>query len=483
MRRTGSLLLMSLMAAAQGCVVDDLIFTQALDEEHAIPPEPNPTVLRGAVDPDRGGELGFWSAGGSRVTPLQAQVDEDGLYEARFSGTDSFSVLRVSSVKGASVTFGLVPELPRAASVYSPPVLIDLADEVPAMARLSDETTTMTLVVEAKAKQTGGLQSLEPAALAESLEALNDDLFDEGPLLSLRQMVTRLQEAALAAPADSPPVFLLPETTGAPSPLNPAFLQGVSVDYDNDGGRDRDSAAFDALLQEATAQLDFDSCLDEERVRLVFQLDFNANALDLNCEVIDRDKWLVSDPGDGAFFTGAVHVDQANCADAPSDPDCLTEEQIAATSKILGDFKPNLVPMLDDGTGGDAVAGDNVWTVVFTVPRGVRIGYKYTYGKGGEIWTGTEEWPGNSRIIQAEDTDGDNVVVRRDYFGDESSNKDKQNSLSPARGGRGTISFDTDANRDGLLEARENQIDTDGDCVPDAKPSPGAVAPVFCDEP
>lgn len=483
--RQGALLLMALGLAlhASACIVDDVLFTQALDEEHSTPPSPKPTLLRGAIDTERGGELLFWSPSGGRVTPQQTRLEQDGFYEASFAGTDAFTSLRITSVSGAQATYGLIPEVPRAPSVRSPTILIDLADDLPAMGQLGDETTAITLAIERKSLQSGGLGSLSPDQLSDVIAALGQEVFVEGPLLTLRQMVTRLQEAAAAAPAGSPVVFTLPEDR-APggSPLSADFLLRIEVDYNNDGSPDRDTAAFDAALDAVAANIDFNSCISQDRIRLVLQLDFNDGARDLNCEVIDRLEWIEEDPGDGIFLTGAVHVDQTNCAEAPDDPYCLTEAQIAQTSQQLGDFVPNQVPMHDDGTNGDAVAGDNIWTASFEVPLGVRLGYKYTYGKGGEGWTGTEEWPGNSRILQALDTNGDHIVVRRDYFGDESSNKDKQNALSPSRGGRGTIDFDTDANGDGQIEARENRIDTDGDCVTDADPSPGPVSPIFCED-
>ena len=56
----------------------------------------------------------------------------------------------------------------------------------------------------------------------------------------------------------------------------------------------------------------------------------------------------------------------------------------------------------------------------------------------GLLWTDTEEWPGNQRILEVDDLDGDQLVIRYDYFGDEATNKDKKNSLSFANGGCGT---------------------------------------------
>ena len=131
-----------------------------------------------------------------------------------------------------------------------------------------------------------------------------------------------------------------------------------------------------------------------------------------------------------------------------TDEDCIPGDVADAAHIELGAWEPNVVPMFDDGTNGDPVAGDGVWTRSFVVPwipgaatngnRGVRIGYKYTFGQPGSLWTDTEEWPDNQRILEVDDLDGDQLVIRYDYFGDEATNKDKKNSLSFANGGCGT---------------------------------------------
>src|SRR5207244_13251454 len=97
---------------------------------------------------------------------------------------------------------------------------------------------------------------------------------------------------------------------------------------------------------------------------------------------------------------------------------------------------PKLTPndskltMTDDGKNGDELANDGINSIVVRLPRGARLLYKYTNGAAGEGFTGAEEWPGNARIIQIEDVltgrpDGqpDCLVIRRDSFGDESTNK------------------------------------------------------------
>jgi len=76
----------------------------------------------------------------------------------------------------------------------------------------------------------------------------------------------------------------------------------------------------------------------------------------------------------------------------------------------------------------------------------------------GANWTGTEEWPGNQRVVEVKDLDGDLLVARKDAFGDETTNKDRANARLPSRGGTGTVGWTTDADGDGLPDAGEGDF-------------------------
>jgi hypothetical protein len=181
--------------------------------------------------------------------------------------------------------------------------------------------------------------------------------------------------------------------------------------------------------------------------------------------VSDRFHWAVDKPGKRMFFVGWIHKD--------------SEVQDPNINTIFGASTPNQIQMYDDGTNGDEVAGDNIWTVYFDVPRDakkkLRVGYKYTWGSRGAPWTGSEEWPGNSRIIQIEDLNGDGFVYRRDVFGDEATNKDNGNlSLN----GTGSIDFNTDLHGCGP-EAREQKFTLHNACkCGDTWLTPTSVGPI-----
>jgi hypothetical protein len=273
-------------------------------------------------------------------------------------------------------------------------------------------------------------------------------------------------------------VFLDPkfEVVTEPDPNNPdatitrlvAEEQTVNQDWLQRQSFTFDAAAFDRALGAAALLIQLEGCADPNFIRTVFEVNFGTGQLDANCGSIVRDRWVrgVSDSGKQMWFVGGVHEE----SEQPSDATLRSE--LNSTMGNRGGWNPNVVPMYDDGTNGDEVGGDNIWTVTFVLPRGMRAGYKYTWGKQGDLWTGTEEWPGNQRILEIVDVNGDNFVRRRDSFGDETTNKDRVNGYSR---GTGSVTWDTDANDDMYLDARETPLDLNNDCTPDELVTPTTV--------
>lgn len=240
--------------------------------------------------------------------------------------------------------------------------------------------------------------------------------------------------------------------TGGASPLSATWLTnqatfGNGVDYTGDGTVDVTTTAFDALLGQVALLYKPEGCPDDTRIRLVFTVDFNQGCISGSCGPLNRFLWTTDKPGKHMYFVGWIHKQ--------------SDIQDPAVGQMLGNSVPNVVPMYDDGTNGDETAGDGVYTIFFDVPRDpaglmkLRIGYKYTWGFQGQPWSGSEEWPGNSRIIQVDDMNGDGFVYRRDVYQDEASNKDAAN-LNPR--GNGTLGWDTDLRGCGIPEAREQKF-------------------------
>jgi hypothetical protein len=323
-----------------------------------------------------------------------------------------------------------------------------IGEESAAVANLDAREMTETLIVEAWLSANGkSFALLNPGAYAGNgvdtgtRTIIRRDMDLPGPTQDLLLMVERLIAGVdVTSGQVDPDLFLVPvmrgpapETPTVPdytvvqTPLGGGFLARANLDYTGDGIRDGDSGAFDAKLSEVARLYSPEGCPDPDNVRLVFTVDFRAGGKDGNGGTINRFKWATDKPGKTMYFVGWIHVQSPI-----QDPGVNTR---------LGASVPNQLAMFDDGTNGDVTAGDGVYAITFDVPRGVRLGYKYTWGTRGQGWTGSEEWPGNSRIIQVDDLNGDDFVSRFDIFGDEATNKDASNLNI---GGTGTITWDTD---------------------------------------
>lgn len=86
---------------------------------------------------------------------------------------------------------------------------------------------------------------------------------------------------------------------------------------------------------------------------------------------------------------------------------------IVGNREELGEWVPNTVAMYNDGTHGDEIAGDCVWSLMVDLPRNAEIHYKYTLGGRKGMWDG-DECPGKHRTLVV--NDGDRIVIR-DEFG------------------------------------------------------------------
>jgi len=165
---------------------------------------------------------------------------------------------------------------------------------------------------------------------------------------------------------------------------------------------------------------------DPSRIRVLFTVDVSGDGKDGN----GAPQFIRQPSKEGKVFLG------------------ITLDPTSPIPDSAGTLRPRLTPndplteMVDDGTRGDEVAGDSIFSLALDLPRGMRVLYKYTNGSPGEGFTGTEEWPGNARILVVDDVLTSNesgladcLVVRRDVFGDESSNKNFVNLHASLGGG------------------------------------------------
>lgn len=430
----------ALLLLVSGCGLETL-FSNVGHDAYERPA----STIKGSLALQGGGTVTVTALDGSGnvIAPFLVKTPA-GAYEARLPSS-TYSMIRAQVRAGDGVLRGIVPAIGE--------------ESVAAGVDLDARQMTETLIAEAATSAQGeSFAQITPSAYvgdgvdtgARSLIRKNLDL--PGPTRDLLQMVERIMARfdPLSGATD-PYAFNVPELDEdyavVTSPIDDGWLARTRFDYTGDGVQDLDSIPFTTKLAEAAKLYKPAGCPDPNNVRLVFTVDFNASAVDGVCRAVQR-RWISDKPGKSMFFVGWVHVD--------------SEVQDPAINTLVGAGVPNQIAMYDDATNGDEQADDGVWTKAFVVPydpaKRLRIGYKYTWGTRGANWTGSEEWPGNSRIIQITDVNGDGLVYRRDVFGDESTNKDRSN-LNPTSGG--VVDWDKALLKSGVdcgPEAREQRF-------------------------
>jgi len=492
--------MMALSFAA--CGIDPLVWGNFTESDfEAPPPAGSQTVTGLASELGTGASVTFYTPGGIALAEQAATTGAGGAFSASFPATTAFANTLVVAATSDRSAWGIVPRVPAKTSVYDDSLTIVMGTDVPVagtgeevalMADLDADATTATLLLLAKAayaEPATTLGALSPEAVIDALGEIAVLLDDEDARLQpLREMVTRLGSGDITTR-----VALRPFPAAGASCLDLPALS-AEAGYSGDGEADLTTAAFDDALRNAAASIEFNVCYADDTIRVVLVTNYNQGTKDRNCSEINRFKWLTDWEATGKrmFITGSLHETTPNCdSDAPP---CVESARFDAAGQLMGNWQPNTIPMYDDGTHGDAVAGDNRWTITFDLPwfdagsptaRWVRIGYKYTWSSPGALWTGSEEWPGNQRILELRDMNGDRMIVREDNFGDETTNKDKSNLRAPAKGGCGTVLWQSDLNpppegrRDNCIDdTLEAMIDTDGDCELDAWPSVFSAGPI-----
>ncbi|MBI5474054.1 MAG: hypothetical protein HY961_17090 [Ignavibacteriae bacterium] len=89
---------------------------------------------------------------------------------------------------------------------------------------------------------------------------------------------------------------------------------------------------------------------------------------------------------------------------------------IVGNLKVLAEWTPNAIRMYDDGTHGDKIANDAVWSVEMDVPVGIQVQYKFTNsGRKGE-WSPSEEFANEHRTWTAREKSNSTIILK-DTFG------------------------------------------------------------------
>lgn len=430
--------LLALMAVSlsSGCGLEGLLNLYAgTDYQQPV------TVIRGTValpNPT----LTLWSSTGEELTPFSLTVSEEQYELQLISGEYTGLLLRAEQGQGLLEAY--VPALKRESVTEG--VNIDVAS-----------TATVKFVEGLMGVETKTLPRLSADLLCIMGKRLSARYDDAGPVGDVYRMMSRVADRADLASTSDTRVFqtavVTPEYLVEDSPLDPGWVGRTLFDYDGNGSPNQTTDVFDAAYVSALQTLELQAPGDPDLIRVVLSVDFNEGKLDGACGQIDRFRWTTNKPGKQMFFVGGIHQTSP-----------VQDPQVDAMLGNRGGWTPNVIQMYDDGTNGDQQAGDNIWSIYFDLPRGVRIGYKYTWGNQGDLWTGTEEWPGNQRILEVVDNNNDTYVYRLDNYGDEATNKDLANG-NPSSGG--SLDWNEDLDGDGYPEAQEEPIDVDNDCGPD----------------
>lgn len=501
MKTIGAILLALGLVA---CGLEEPIFSAATDKgPDWVPAAPKPYSVLGQVYGLPGANIHYFTATGMQLDSFAAQADDEGVFSSQFPGMTEYRnlVVKAAASPGSTVILGLAARVPRNKDIYIDKVSnyhlggmlrqtwgsASTSAGMPVMANLDERTTAITLaLLEAARNQGASLANMSMASVGAAVATLADEYYKAGsPMKEFGRQVARLT-AASSAERFAPQVFLFPR---GDSWLNPDFLDQVAVDYSGDGFADRDTGAFDQVAAEAASLVTLSACETSGTVKMVFMVDMGEGTRDRNCNSINRFKVAKDESGKSMFITGAMEVNIPTastpvCENGVTEH-CLSKDQWAQVNDMLGNWKPNVVPMRDDGQEGDSVAGDGIWTLVLEMPyidpeesplgKGVRVGYKYTWGYPGDNWGGTEEWAGNNRIFELNDINGDGMVVRFDSFGDETSNKNVANLYKGSCGG---IAPWPESTPGGCIpDVTENRVDSNGDCIPDTFPTAETVTP------
>ncbi len=321
-----------------------------------------------------------------------------------------YVALRVSARVGQRLLKAVVPTLARGQRA-----------EIGALGARS--TAVAQLVQEKIAGQGGSFASMPESAYVGLVEQIRDALADSTTMPEIAAFEAEVKTLVDAAPLAAGDVAVFHDLDAR---IDDDYAKAAKLPAET-------VSAYTRALAAAIEQLRVPIVCDASLIKVMFTVDLSGEAKDGNGVT----QFIRQPPKAGKVYL-AITVD-----DSSPLPDSA------------GLLKPQMVPndadneMVDDGTAGDEIAGDGVYTRVLVLPRGMRVKYKYTNGVSGQGWTRAEEWPGNARLLEVRDVlakggQPDCLVIRRDAFGDEASNKNHVNLHTKIKAGGGNLGWDDD---------------------------------------
>ena len=452
------------------CGVESLLFNGISSNTPKDPGSVESRYIAGITPVFKSGSADLLSSSGESIAIKSGSIDSEGKFIIELSSKIDLSNAIVYLKSGNRVLLYIFPKLNKAKTIEESR---DEAFRVKQIEVPVDErSTAASIMVIEKLRSSGTSLSTMSYCAVKGANSQIYSKFDTAGSESNKVLTMVSKIIGSGNESDSGSIMFdivgYLKDSSARSILSEEFLKNNNVSYSD--GDNKSVTPFEEQVEKSFSEFDFVAKYDETKLTTVITANINEGLVDSNGNTINPYKWATKKDGAKMYIALGIHKE------SPIQDEKLNQE-------VFHNWKPNTVQMYDDGTNGDEVAGDNIWTITFVLPVGLRIGYKFTYGLGGDIWTGTEEWPGNQRILEIKDVNGDHFVTRYDSFGDETTNKDKANQLLPSRGGTGTVDWTTDADKDGIPDAQERQQDSKGNKLPvDQWKSPSKVFPATIDE-
>lgn len=450
------------------CGVEGIIFNNISSNVPSDPGSVENRIIAGVTNLFTSGTADIISSTGESVVLKSGVIEQDGKFIIELSSKIDLNNAIVVLKSGNKVLFDIYPQLKKAGTIEesrSDAFKIKIIENP-----IDEKTTAFTiLAVEKLRKMNLSLSGISFCAVKNARDEVLKKFDENSESAKFLTMIIKILSAGNDKGSDIMfDIISFLKNGDSPSILSQEFLKNNNVNYSD--GDNRSIEPFEAQLSKSISEFEFIAKYDENRLATVITTNINEGLIDSNGNTINPYKWATRKEGANVYIALGIHKE------SPVQDEKLNQD-------LFKNWKPNIVQMYDDGTNGDEIAGDNIWTISFILPKGLRIGYKFTYGLAGDIWTGTEEWPGNQRLLEIVDVNGDHFVTRYDSFGDETTNKDKANQLLPSRGGTGTVTWDTDADKDGIFDVRERQQDSKGNKLSITEwKAPSKVFPATIDE-
>ncbi len=479
-----------LISGLTGCGLEVLLLGVPTGGTHEAPKPEVVTKLEGKADGFGGADV-VLRAGQLRVA--EGKTESDGSFSLELPKGTDYSNLIVEVTQGSVVLWAIVPKIEREKTTQSGTIDV--------------KSTAVALLLQSVLSAQGlELFNYPSDGVQAAVQKLAQDLEQKDSMKKLVGMLEKVNEAAKSLSGDA--VLQAPQikSTGQELEVSTSPLSNGNIDYcDASAGEgckdgvEGATTAFDKALLAAIQPSEFQlpSCTYQDMIQVVITATIDPNNVkDGNCNGVKQFKHAKRYGGTSCekckvYLTGGLHKDSG-----------FTDQKIA---QQMSNWVPNTLEMYDDGTHGDLVAKDGIWTITLQMPapqptekacttvsdcdkgqaclkgkcnKVLRLGYKYTFGLNGDVWGGTEEFPGNQRLLEVVDQNGDGFVARHDVFADETTNKDKVNGLRK-KGVTGLICFATPPeDQCNSLNPAENHpdcgclTDQDGDNIPDAREIP-----------